>query len=403
MTTKNHSGEQIKNKWIKPLLSLSKWPLLAIIIMLIIYSSGTYFSHTIFSGFKEEIIAILTLLLKITIPVSIYWFFLNIINYAQVQIEIYLKNTDHKNLFSVLSFLMNALKIIIILSLLSFIINLLPLPAQYNYFTEKLLSILIITAITSIFIRLVKLAEELIAIKYNIDKREDLLAHKARTQIIVIGRIVTTLIVVIAIGAVLILFESVRNLGTSILTSAGILTLISGLAIQGPLKNLVESLQIIFNQLIKINDLVTVEKETGTIEEINFSYVVVKTWDRRRLILPTNYFITNPFINLSLKSTETLGIIKIFADYTLPVEEVRTALKNIVSNSLFWDKEVCKLHVSDLKEAVIELRIDVSSKTPGDSWDLQCEIREKLIYFIQKNYPASLPLSRVDLRTEAKI
>lgn len=386
-------------QWVKPFISLSKWPLLTVFIAYIIYFSGITLSNLVLPGFKIEIRSILHVLLDIIIPVCIYWFFLKTINFIQFQIQIYLKQTDYRNSFVLLSFFINMLKIIILLSLFSFMVNLLPLPVQYAYFTDKLISLFMVTAITSILIKFVKLTEELILIKYKIDEREDLLAQKARTQILIVGRIAITIIVIVAFGTALILFENVRHLGTSILTSAGILSLIAGLAIQKPLRNLVDSLQIIFNQLIKINDLVVVEKETGTIEEINLSYVVIKIWDLRRLIVPTGYFVENPFINLSRTSTETLGIVKMYVDYTLPVDETRKALKTIVENSLFWDKKTCNLNVSDARETTIELRIDVSAKTPGDSWNLQCEIREKLILFIQKNHSNSLPTTRIYIKS----
>lgn len=384
-------------RWIQPFLSLSKWPLLMVIIAYIIYFSSVYFSDILFPGFKTEIKAILQVLLEIIIPICIYWFFLNIINFIQFQIQIYLKNTHYKNSLFLVSFFINAIKIIVLLSLFSFMINLLPLPEQYTYFTDRIISIFIIAAITSILIRLVKLAEELILIRYKIHEREDLLAHKARTQILIFRRIAITIIIIVAFGAALLLFESVRNVGASILTSAGILSLIAGFAIQRPLRNLVDSLQIIFNQLIKINDLVIVEKEVGSIEEINLYYVVIKIWDLRRLIVPTSYFVENSFINLSRTSTEALGIIKIYVDYTLPVEKARQALKNIADHSPYWDKKTCNLNVTDARESTIELRIDVSASTPKDCWNLQCEIREKLIQFIQENHSHCLPVTRIQI------
>ncbi len=145
--------------------------------------------------------------------------------------------------------------------------------------------------------------------------------------------------------------------------------------------------------------LFEVEKEPGYIEEINLYYVIIKLWDLRRLIIPTSYFVENPFINLSHTSTKIVGVIKIYADYTLPVEETRKTLKEIVAHSVFWDKDICNLNVSDLRESTIELRIDVSAKTSGDSWGLQCEIREKLIEFIRKNYPHSLPTTRIQMKS----
>jgi small-conductance mechanosensitive channel len=397
ITPKTHKTWQ----WIKLVLSIAKWPILVVIIAYAVYISMIYLFDIFLPGFKVESKAILSVIFQITLMLCIYWFFLNNISYIRFQLQIYLKQSDMKYSFFLLDFLINAIKIIILLSLFSFIIDLMPLSTQYNYFAERIISILIIAAVTWISINLIKIMEALINTKYKLNTRTDLLAQKARTQILVLKRIAIGLVVLVSVGSILLLFENVRNFGAGLLTSAGILAVVGTFAVKKPLENLADSLQIVFNKLIKINDIVVIEKEFGTIEEINLSCVVVKIWDLRRLIVPISYFIEKPFINLSRSSTDILAIIKLYVDYTLPIEPAREALKNISENSDFWDKETCVLEITDSRELTMEIRILLSAKSSSDAWKLQCEVREKMIQFIRENYPGSLPRLRTQMKTKA--
>jgi small-conductance mechanosensitive channel len=381
----------------KSFLSAAKWPSLTIIIIYAVYFSAVYTAGLFFPSFRVEIKSVLDIVAQIGVILSIYWFFLKIISLLQLQLEIYLRKSGHKSSIYFLNFFSNTIKIIIFLSLFSFVINLFPLPSKYTYFADKLVGILIVIAIAVIFVQLVKLIEELIVVKYNIDEREDLLAQKARTQILIFRRIAITLITFVSVGASLLLFENVRNLGTSILTSAGVISVVIAFTIQKPLQTLGDSLPIIFNQLIKINDYLVVEGEFGQVEEINLYYVIIKIWDLRRLILPISYFVQKPFINLSRTSTEILGTVFLHVDYSLPIESVREALINIVNGSPLWDKKTCDLQVVGAKEFCMEVRIVVGARNPGDAWNLQCFIREKLLKFIQENYPGALPQLRTTM------
>jgi len=384
---------QIKN-WIRNFVMIARSPFLLFIITFTLSEIIKYSVNYFFPGFFLELSAISSTIIHIVFILSIYWLFLRALTFSRIQIQNYLKATEGKTSFLLLDFLINAINIVILLSLISFIIDLLPLPQQYNYFTEKLIGILIIIAISSILIKIVKVSETIVLSKYKIDLSDELLAHKARTQIIVLGRIAITMIIIISLGSMLLLFETVKNFGASILTSAGIISLISALAIQRPLRNLADSLQIIFNRLIKINDTVLIENEFGTIEEINLYYVVIRIWDLRSLIVPINYFVDKPFINLSRTSKEILCTVKLYVDYTLPLIEIRKELDNIVKNSPYWNQKLTKLEVTDAKEFTMELRILMSAKTSPDAWNLQCEVREKLIEYISHHYSSYLPKLR---------
>jgi small-conductance mechanosensitive channel len=189
-------------------------------------------------------------------------------------------------------------------------------------------------------------------------------------------------------------FETVRQIGAGLLTSAGIASVIIGFAAQRSIANLLAGLQLAFSQPMRIDDVLIVEGEYGRVEEITFTYVVLGLWDQRRLIVPLNYFIEKPFQNWTRASAQLLGTIFIYADYSLPVEAVRAELKRLVEPHPLWDKRVCVLHVTEAKERTMELRALVSAADSGAVFDLRADVREGLVRFIQQNYPESLPKTR---------
>jgi small-conductance mechanosensitive channel len=189
-------------------------------------------------------------------------------------------------------------------------------------------------------------------------------------------------------------FATVRKIGTGLLTSAGIASVIIGFAAQRSIANLLAGLQLAFSQPIRLDDVLVVEGEWGRVEEITFTYVVLGLWDQRRLILPLNYFIEKPFQNWTRSTAELTGSVFIYTDYTIPVEEIREELKRIVAQDPLWDKRVCVLQVTDSKEKTLELRALVSAANSGNTFDLRCHVREALVRFIRENYPDCLPKTR---------
>jgi small-conductance mechanosensitive channel len=196
---------------------------------------------------------------------------------------------------------------------------------------------------------------------------------------------------------------SVANLAVNVLVSAllykpfGIAGIVLGFAAQRTLGGLFAGLQIALTQPVRIGDQVKVEDEVGFVEEITLTYVVVALWDLRRLVVPINYFIEKPFQNWTRTSADLLGTVLLYVDFTVPVAAVRAELKRIVEASPLWDRKVQVLQVTDAKERTLELRALASASDAGRSFDLRCEIREKLVAFLQQNYPGSLPR----LRTQA--
>ncbi|MFW6180998.1 MAG: mechanosensitive ion channel family protein, partial [Spirochaetota bacterium] len=153
-------------------------------------------------------------------------------------------------------------------------------------------------------------------------------------------------------------------------------------------------------QPIKIDDVVIVEGEWGRVEEITLTYVVVRIWDLRRLILPITYFVEQPFQNWTRESANILGSVFLYTDFRIPVQEVREELTRVLEGHPLWDREVCTLQVTNLSERGVELRALMSARNSSDAWNLRCEVREKLLAFVQTNYPRSLPRFRAELERE---
>ena len=246
-------------------------------------------------------------------------------------------------------------------------------------------------------IALVNMTAELYLARLATTGADNLLARKHLTQIRVLTGTVNTLLMVATVGVALMTFQPVRQFGLSLFASAGVAGIIAGLAARPVLSNLFAGIQIALAQPIRINDGVVVENEYGRVEEITSTYVVVQLWDLRRMIVPLSYFIEKPFQNWTRDSSNLLGTVMIYLDYTAPVERVRARIEEIVKASKLWDGKVLGLQVTDLKESTIELRVVVSGRSSGDTFDLRCEIREKLIDFLQRELPGALPRRRQEV------
>ncbi len=233
--------------------------------------------------------------------------------------------------------------------------------------------------------------------RYDINAEDNLEARKMYTQINLLEKIVIFIIGLFAVGFILLSFDSIKKIGYGIFASAGLAGIIIGLSAQKVVGALLAGIQIAFTQPFRIDDAVVVENEWGWIEEINLTYVVIRLWDKRRLVLPSTYFLENPFQNWTRTSADIIGSVFLHTDYHVPFDELRQALTTILENSPLWDKQVNVLQVTDSKADSVEIRILVSAKNSPTAWDLRVHVREKMIDFIQKNYPQSLPRTRVYL------
>jgi small-conductance mechanosensitive channel len=274
------------------------------------------------------------------------------------------------------------------------LLPLLRLPDEWTWVTQKGFGILLIVAFSVLIVRGINAVQTALLSRHRMDVPDNLSARKILTQVSVIRKIIVSAVVILATGSILMLFDPVRQFGTSILASAGIAGIVIGFAAQKTLGNVLAGIQIALTQPLLIDDIVTVEGEFGQIEEITLTYVTVRTWDLRRLIVPITQLVEKPFQNWSRVSTELLGTVILYLDYQAPMAELRKELKRLVESNPKWDKRVCGLQVTDTKEHVIEVRALVSGSDPGKLGDLRAEIREGLINFLVRNYPESLPRSR---------
>jgi small-conductance mechanosensitive channel len=252
-------------------------------------------------------------------------------------------------------------------------------------------------AIGYILIQFVNAMAKALLGRYRLDVADNHRARGVYTQITVLRKMAIAVIALFAIASMLMVFQPVRQLGTAMLASAGVAGIVIGFAAQKSLTTLLAGFQIALTQPIRIDDVVIVEGEWGRIEEITLTYVVVRIWDLRRLIVPITYFIENPFQNWTRVSADILGTVFLYVDYTVPVEAVRNELTRLLEASPLWDRKVNVLQVTDSKEGTLELRALASAGDAGKAFDLRCELREKLVAFIQRDYPESLPRLRASI------
>jgi small-conductance mechanosensitive channel len=233
--------------------------------------------------------------------------------------------------------------------------------------------------------------------RFKVDAADNLLARKHVTQTRILQRIAKTLIALVAISAALMSFESVRQYGISLLASAGAAGIVVGFALQPLLKNIFAGIQLAITQPIRIDDALLVEGEWGNVEEITSTFVVIRIWDWRRLVVPLNYFLEHPFQNWTKEGSQIIGSVMLYVDYTVPMDAFRAKAKEIVNASPLWDKRVFAVQITDAKDATMEIRILVSALNSGKAFDLRCEVREKLIDFLRRDHPESLPRFRTEL------
>ncbi len=224
--------------------------------------------------------------------------------------------------------------------------------------------------------------------------------RKQRTQIGILTHAADTVIVLLTAAAALMSFDTVRQYGISLFASAGAAGLVVGFAARPVLMNLIAGVQIAMTQPIRIEDVVIVEGEWGRVEEITATYVVIRIWDLRRLIVPLAHFIERPFENWTRESDELIGVVTVQTDYSVPVETVRQKLFEIVKASEHWDGKSAGLVVTDAGPQTMTLRATMSANNSSHTWSLRCEVREKLIAFLQQHYPEALPRMRASLQND---
>lgn len=268
---------------------------------------------------------------------------------------------------------------------------------------RRFTGLLIIAVLTWLCLRLLRGVEQVILLNNPLDVRDNLRARRIQTQTRVLLRTLSGLVLLIGLAAMLMVFPAARQFGASLLASAGLAGLAVGFAARPVLGNMIAGLQIAITQPIRLDDVVIVENEWGRVEEITGTFVVVRIWDERRLVVPLQYFIEKPFQNWTRKTSNLIGSVFLWVDYSLPLEPLRQELCRLCAEvPELWDGQVCVLQVTDTSDRAIQLRALVSSADSARNWDLRCYVREHLIGFIQLRYPGALPQLRADLSVARK-
>ncbi|MCL7987212.1 mechanosensitive ion channel family protein [Sphingobacterium sp. lm-10] len=269
--------------------------------------------------------------------------------------------------------------------------------AQTHIAVEKVTEILITLSFAIVVMRFIRIFEDYLYHRFDINKENNLRERKIRTQIVFIRKLLITLIVIVTVAIVLLSFENMRKIGAGLLTGVGVGGIIIGFAAQKSLGNLLAGLQIAFTQPIRMDDVLIVEGEWGKVEEINLTYVVVNIWDKRRLVLPINYFIEKPFQNWTRTTAEILGTVFLYVDFTIPVEKLREKLTELLEANVLWDGKVNVLQVTDFKEKTMELRCLMSCRNSGQAFELRCYVREHMIAYINEHFPSALSQTRISM------
>ncbi|WP_235502692.1 MULTISPECIES: mechanosensitive ion channel family protein [unclassified Kitasatospora] len=215
--------------------------------------------------------------------------------------------------------------------------------------------------------------------------------RRARTQAGMLRRVCQAVIAVVALAAMLMTFPAVRTLGASLLASAGLVGVVAAMAAQSTLGNLFAGVQMAFGDMVRIGDEVVVAGEWGTVEEITLTYVVVATWDQRRIVMPVSYFAGRPFENWSRNDTRITATALLHLDHSTPMGELRVEFDALLAKCDLWDGEGSALQVVDTTPSCIVVRALMTARNAGDAFDLRCHVREELIGHLREHHPGALP------------
>ncbi|MCZ2858112.1 mechanosensitive ion channel family protein [Blastococcus sp. VKM Ac-2987] len=260
----------------------------------------------------------------------------------------------------------------------------------------RVLGLALIATVGWLVAVVVQVTADLAQARYDVDVVDNRHARRVRTQIGLLRRLAIVLVAVLTVGAMLLTFPSARTAGASILASAGVISIVAGLAAQTSLANVFAGLQLAFTDAIRVDDVVVVEEEWGRIEEITLTYVVVHVWDDRRLVLPSTYFTTTPFENWTRKESAVLGSVELDVDWTVPFDDMRAELHRLLEGEELWDGRVSVLQVTDAVGSVVRVRVLVSGKDGPTLFDLRCHVREGLVGWLQREHGRGLPRVRVE-------
>jgi small-conductance mechanosensitive channel len=262
---------------------------------------------------------------------------------------------------------------------------------------QHLNGVLLLAAVTWLGLRAVRGLTQGVIAMHPSDVVDNLQARRVQTQAKVLSRTATVMVLLTGASMILMTFPGARQIGASLLASAGVAGLVIGIAARPLFSNLIAGLQIALAQPLRIDDVLIVQGEWGRVEEVTGTYVVLRLWDQRRLIVPLQWFIENPFQNWTRSSAQIIGTVFVHVDYAMPLEPLRAEARRLCETSKDWDGQLCLLQVTEAGIESIELRVLVTAIDSGRSWDLRCHVREGLVSYLQREFPQYLPTRRTRL------
>lgn len=376
--------------WGRFLVNVTKKPLLFLICSYIIYASIQIIELYLPNDMSISDRLFLPYFLSLIEFISFFWLVINAITVGTSELYNWSIRNNNTTLPHIIAAISSSLKSAIILLMINIVIPTLSISPNAAIALEKLSKVLFIATLGWIFVQIVNVFERIINNQYIVNNINYLSARKIQTQVTLLKRIIFVITGIVTLAGILMVFDSVKNLGAGLLTTAGVISAIGAFASQQSLSRVFAGLQLAFTQPIRIGDTVIVENEFGVVDEITLSYVVIKLWDLRNLILPTDYFTNKGILNLSRNSAQLIGSVFLYTDYTLPIDDVRQKAEEIIAGSALWNKKVKAFQVTDMKEYTMEIRVLVSAENSGDLFNLRCFVREELIKYIVREFPGSL-------------
>lgn len=243
-------------------------------------------------------------------------------------------------------------------------------------------------------IALVRALSDVMTIRNDISVADNLRARRKRTRVTILTRIVVFTILFLTACMMLLSIPGIRSVGVTLIASAGLAGLAVGAAAQPALKNLIAGIQLAFTEPIRLDDVLIVDGEWGRVEEIKLTYIVVRIWDDRRLIVPVAKFLEESFQNWTRTTSELMGSVFLYVDPAADVARIRARTEALVSANPRWDRRFWNLQVTDVKEETVELRVLVTARDAALAFDLRCDVREALLAFIAAEMPEALPRRR---------
>ncbi len=338
----------------------------------------------------NSLISIGVLMIAVVAALAFHWLFFSLADRAT-------RRTASTIDESIVEHSRSAVRVLAPLAALFLVAPLVPLPQEVQTPLRYALGLGLVAVSAWVLIALTWIADDLFLDHLNGRDIETVEVRATLTQISILRRVLVAVIVLVALAIMLLTLPGGENIGASLLASLGIAGLVFGMAAGPVLSNLLAGVQIAVTQPIRLDDVVVIEGEWGRIEEINTTYVVVRIWDLRRLVIPLTTVIQKPFENWTRKTTNLVGTVTIPADYSVPVDDVRAELHRIVKGSELWDGESWGLQVTDANDRTIELRALLSAADSGALWDLRCLVRERLIDYLKSHHPGSLPRLRTEM------